>query len=400
MILWIILAVVLVIIIFVAASAWRLLRSPAFVEPGGPYSVGTHLFEVKDNSRGGRRLAVHVFYPAEKGGSGSFMAAMDDRIAEAFSKLYKMPSFGSDNPDSHCIIDAPSMKGSFPVILFSHGAFSYSTQNLSTFEELASNGYIVFTISHTGEAALSLFPDDSTIEIEDPSILRNSMKVGKEEVKAYAARLEKLKSALPKEEKKAVYRQLGDTFYKGFEKYLNQRIDDFHFLLDEIKRLYSDESFPVAGRMDLDKIGMFGHSLGGITTAYLCSESDTPVRGGINFDAPVITFDERDPVPKKPFAHFYSTETSLPGSGKVDMTGTNDYYCEAGSAPCFSRTFEGSAHYNFSDFNFMPPILRFTPLLGSVDPMTMVKDLNEAVLDFFNYLLKDGEVKNTFSPEK
>ena len=404
---WIVLIsaiIITLIIIFITP----LFKELDYIKPTGKYSVGTHLFEVVDNTRretlsedssSSRRLAVQVFYPAEIDASGALFPTMDRRLSEAFSKLYRIPAGNGESPLSSSIIDAAIADGdSFPVIIFSHGGFSFNTQNLSTMEELASHGYIVFAISHTYEAMLSIFPENETIELADPSILQNSMKIGKDEMKAYINRLNILKNAVDEEDKIRTYQELGGTFYKDLEVFLSVRIDDIHFFLNELGTLNDTDSFLLNGKMELDNIGMFGHSFGGITTSYICSEENTAVKAGINMDAPVITYKNEDLQLKRPFAFFYSTETSLPKSGKIDMTGTNSFYAENSSKEAFSLTFDGAAHYNFSDMNFMPPFLRYTPLLGKIDGIKMAELLNKTVLGFFDYELKN-ETGNMYGSE-
>ena len=47
-------------------------------------------------------------------------------------------------------------QSSCPVVLFSHGAFGYYQSNISTYMELASNGYVVISLDigqHVGKDA-------------------------------------------------------------------------------------------------------------------------------------------------------------------------------------------------------------------------------------------------------
>lgn len=49
----------------------------------------------------------------------------------------------------------------YPLIVFSHGAFGYIRSNYSLYEELASNGYVVCSISHTYHAFFTKETDGS-----------------------------------------------------------------------------------------------------------------------------------------------------------------------------------------------------------------------------------------------
>lgn len=368
----------------------HLFREPDFHKPTGRYSVGTHHFELFDKIRN-RRISFRVFYPVDTDQTGSFLPVMDTRVSRAFSKMYHIPGGGKPSP-SNSIIDAPvSERGAYPVTLFSHGAFSFDTQNLSTMEELASHGFIAFTISHTDEALLTIFPDGETAAATDSSFIQNSMKMSRKDVIAYKKQLQILKSDSSDEQKLQAYKDMGENFYRELEPYLKTRVADVHFLLASLNELNSDQSFPGHGQMNLERIGMFGHSFGGITASYICSEEDTPVRAGINMDAPVLTYRGIVPQLKRPFSFFYSTQTSLMKEGKINMTGTNSYYAENSENSVYSLSFEGTGHYNFSDFNFMPPFFRYTPMLGSINGLKMSEIMNRSVLEFFNQTLKDDK---------
>jgi hypothetical protein len=49
----------------------------------------------------------------------------------------------------------------YPLVVFSHGSFGYRGSNLSTFENLASNGYVVCSIDHSFHAFFSKHTDGS-----------------------------------------------------------------------------------------------------------------------------------------------------------------------------------------------------------------------------------------------
>lgn len=373
-----------------------------FPVPTGQYAVGTHLFEILDENRmetlsedykGPRRLAVRVFYPGEKDIKGDYLPVNNPEVAKMFSKTYNFPQIGDDSVRlSNSIIDV-SITGdtAFPVIIFSHGGFSYSGQNLSTFEELASRGYIVFTLSHTYEALVSLFPGDEVVYIGDTSSLQETMNVDETVIDDYKKSLELLQSPVSAEDKRKKLLHLGNTFYKSTIPYLTARVDDIRFLLKSLPELNGRNKYPFSGKLDLDRIGLFGHSLGGVSASYICGDEDTPVKAGINLDAPVFLVETGDLQIKRPFAFFYSTATSLMSGGTMDLTGINSYYSEQAEVDIYSLSFAETAHYNFSDFNLMPPFFRLTPMLGNIDGRRMTFLLNRSVTDFFDFTLKGKE---------
>lgn len=392
---WIIIIAALVILVILALIIVPFFKEGTFHKPTGKNKVGTNHFEIYDNNRD-RRISIRVFYPAVAESGSEYLPMMDPNVGKAFGKMYKIPGGGGKPSPSNSLIDGQIVDGKYPVILFSHGAFSYDTQNLSTLEDLASNGYIVYTLSHTDEALLTIFPGYELAPAPDTSFIENSMKMSKEAILEYKEQIEILTGPSAATEKLQAHKHMGLNFYDGLKPYLEERLADIHFLLDSLEDLQTDPTFPAAGKMDMDRIGMFGHSFGGITTNYICSEEATAVKAGINMDAPVIIYDDEIPRLKRPFAFFYSTETSLMKEGTINLTGCNSYFEEDSSNPVFSLSFNGTAHYNFSDFNFMPPVFRFTPMLGSIDGIKMSKILNRSVLEFFDYTLK-GDDKSFYA---
>ncbi|MBN2246460.1 MAG: hypothetical protein JW755_11520 [Candidatus Aminicenantes bacterium] len=59
-----------------------------------------------------------------------------------------------------------SKEKKYPVLIFSHGWGEHYSQNTILMEELASHGYIVFSIAHHYECKFSSYPDGRFIYIE------------------------------------------------------------------------------------------------------------------------------------------------------------------------------------------------------------------------------------------
>lgn len=403
MIKWIVIGSIFIILASGFFLIRPLLKSPDFHTPTGNYGIGTKLYVIKDIERidhvtaeQGRKLAVRVFYPTEKVVDGEIFIGMNSDISQAFAELYNMPAGSADESSSNTIIDAEiSQDGPFPVVIFSHGGFSYSTQNLSSFEELVSNGYIVVTLDHTHESVASVFPNGESIGMFDKDIL-SRMQSDPEVIADYSRQIDILKSDASYQEKADAYVSIGNGLYNELQPYLLNRIEDIHEVIEFISIENSNSNSFLNGKMDLNSVGMFGHSFGGVTTSYICSEENSIVSAGINLDAPVVNFSNTPLVLKKKFAFFYSTESSLGRGTVIDMSGTNNFYVETSEKDTFSIKVDGSAHYNYSDFNYMPPIFKFTPMLGSIEPIRMSEILNKSILDFFDYTLKNKNSDNMF----
>lgn len=209
-------------------------------------------------------------------------------------------------------------------------------QDTVLMEELASNGYIVFSISHSYEAAATSFPDGSVI---------------------YEATLE-------------MYADIGNS--------LNIWANDTIFLLDQLE-ITDNPVIPslLWDGMDLNTIGIFGHSFGGTTAEQVILE-DARFDVGISFDSPhggtSLTMNMT-----KPFMLLFG-----PDYGNPEM---NDTIFNRAESTCYGLFVNGTRHYNFADANIWSPVLRSVGLLGSIDGYRMLDILNSYVLAFFNEYL-------------
>lgn len=120
--------------------------------------------------------------------------------------------------------------GDFPLIVFSHGSMGIRTSNQSTFEELASHGYVVVSIDHTWHALYSSDTTGHQIWIDG----------------GYLGELRAENAQENPEQSLEFYR-----------KWMGVRVDDIDFIIDHV--LDAD----IGGLVDPVRIGLIGHSLGG-----------------------------------------------------------------------------------------------------------------------------------------
>ncbi|MBC8504048.1 MAG: hypothetical protein H8D34_04280, partial [Chloroflexi bacterium] len=141
-------------------------------EPTGQHAVGTTSFAFTDDSRpeiftdapdDKRLVYVQVWYPANPFENASPLPMWIDaeEIGPVMAKGLFLPEFFFDHfamIKSNSYLDAPvaiDQDTSYPVLVFSHGyAPGFFAQNMVQMEELASHGYIVFSIGHTYESAM------------------------------------------------------------------------------------------------------------------------------------------------------------------------------------------------------------------------------------------------------
>lgn len=258
----------------------------------------------------------------------------------------------------------------YPLAVFSHGSFGFRGSNLSTFEDLASNGYVVCSIDHSYHAFFSAHTDGSTTLV-NKDFLKDAVNItnGK-----YDERI---------------------TYDKTHE-WLNVRTDDMNFVLNEILSNTSNEiPKSVLSLINLEKIGLFGHSLGGAAAAQLGREYPD-VDAVIVIDGTMIgeeiAFENEHPSlnPEAypvPLLNLYNE--SHYNDAKLQGTAYNNLSASENAVEAYDIVVHGSGHLNFTDLPLFSTVLASMLGTGEIDSRYCIETMNEIVLDFFNYTLKD-----------
>jgi predicted dienelactone hydrolase len=237
------------------------------VTPTGNFAVGRTLFHWTDSHRTDpvaaeprtkREFMVIVWYPAETQDSSLRALWMPDQWAVNEASLLYGQRLDSKNPltigqaqqairlvVSNSIAEAPLAqdKASWPVLLFAPGA-GVNTASYSTFtEDLASHGYVVFGIVPTGWVATT-FPDGRYVPDSNKRSDNVDWITG---------------TALP------------------------LWVDDLRFMLDQIEGLNKNSNSAFLHRLDLSRVGAFGHSFGG-TASILAGLQDARIKAVLNLD--------------------------------------------------------------------------------------------------------------------
>lgn len=372
--------------------------------PSGKYLVGSQVFEVIDKNRIGilganssdvRRLLVRVWYPAEN------TEGLDNRpyISEAESKAFaKAIDSGGyffqhlKHVKTNTFENAPIVKleqnSLFPVVVYSHGYMSFAGQNTALMEELASNGYIVYSIQHTYEALPTVFPNGDVIM---PSI-NNSTQGG--------AGVE-----LSAEAKKSY---IGKTLEERFEGRIRKReeaiakgsqietisaqvwLEDREHVLNELdKGNVPNHVAPIVNASDFKRTAHLGMSFGGSAASAFCM-TDSRCSVAINLDGEDYHLNARLnnlPVPLLMLYSDFDNQTLIFGGDEQSLRrGWNDFSYEkpeaAGLRSDIHRIqIKHLNHLGFSDFSlFVREPLR-TLMFGSEE---IIKIQNDLVLSFLD----------------
>jgi predicted dienelactone hydrolase len=343
--------IIIVAVILVSSSLFLNSLFPAFrlPNPSGEYAIGTVTFELTDDTRNEtfteppndhRRILIRAWYPSDSV-AGHRMAPYVDapgQFGTGVEQSFGFPALVISHipfTKTHSYLNAPlsTAETSFPVLIFSHGYGGLIMQDTVLMEELVSNGYIVFSISHSYEAAVTSFPDGSVIYEATPEM------------------------------------------YDDLVSSLNIWANDTTFLVDQLE-ITDNPAIPslLWDGMDLDTIGVFGHSFGGTTAEHVILE-DARFDAGISFDSPhggsSLTMNMT-----KPFMLIFG-----PDYGNPEM---NDTIFNRAEGTCYGLFVNGTRHYNFADVTIWSPVLRSFGLLGSINGYRMLDLLNAYVLAFFN----------------
>ncbi len=254
-------------------------------KPSGPYGIGRAAYDWTDNSRRDslgqdskrdRELMVYLWYPAERPAAephGVYM--LGAKLIDADPELRRRVSeeFGSEEwaqilsgaVYSHVVENAPAARSPkrFPVVIFSHGAGGSSFKYTALFEAMVSRGYVVAAIQHPGIAGVVVFPDGRLAPAP-----RNMFPPG-----------------LTPEQ---LLRRMSDETRRWIE----VGAADERFVFDRLTRenVGVANNFALAGRLDLSRVAVMGHSAGGASAARTC-ELDIRFQACVDLDgalAPVI----------------------------------------------------------------------------------------------------------------
>ncbi|OAB38742.1 Platelet-activating factor acetylhydrolase plasma/intracellular isoform II [Paenibacillus macquariensis subsp. defensor] len=350
-------------------------------KPDGPEKVGTQTFHFTDLNRDEvltedqgdkRELMVQVWYPTENINNNKSEALfpkdkeMFKKYIQTYSNSLNLPDFVFDywkysKTNSYENVEILPSTSPYPLVLLSHGMGTSRILHASQAENLASHGFIVVTIDHTYSTFATIFPNGS--------------------VTGYKTKM-----------------TTADDFYNVGKNVGNIWTQDVQFVINQFEKLNSGAiESQFKGKMDLNNIGVMGHSFGG-ATAFNATYLDHRIKAGINMDGSLYEVENRDVI-NKPFMFIRS------GSFKdwlVDFKNNKDSdnelnkqisdelhiiknVIEHGGSAIYV---EGTQHFNFTDLQFYSELIKLTGITGDINGKRGSSIVNQYVLDFFNKQLK------------
>ena len=350
--------------------------------PGGPYAIGTltyhwvdadrpEIFSADPNAR--RELMVQIWYPAKADPSSQRATYVQDAdaLARALAQVKNWPEFTFAHLKyvrTNAIASATVAddKPSYPVLIFLEGAKGFRQMNTFQVEELVSHGYIVAAIDQPGTAASVIFPD-------------GHQAIG-----------------LPLDQMKLLIRQSyspadkaptlnGRTFKDGIIPYLAQ---DVGFTLNQLATLnFADSNGILTGRLDLQRVGTLGVSLGGIVGGQAC-RLEPRLRACLLMDARMPT-DVVQAGLQQPTMWITRDAKTMQLEGWPQMEidehqGTMRAAFESLRGDGYFVQVPGMFHVNLTDVPYWSPLWSWLGVTGPLDGSRAHDIINAYSLAFFN----------------
>ncbi|MFC7623741.1 alpha/beta hydrolase family protein [Microlunatus sp. GCM10028923] len=318
----------------------------ALPAPTGPYGIGTATYAWLDESRpeiftddpaDRRELIGQLWYPTAPGAAGTRVRYLDEAAAvRPLAGLLRLPPFVFDHLAQ---IGTPAVAGApvaaaparWPVLIYLHGRGGYRQANSRQVIQLASQGYVVLTLDQPYAASGVRLPDGRLARL-DPRMTDRDF----------------VDAAIP------------------------SLAADVSFALDRLAELdRADPSGRFTGRLALDRVGLFGLSLGGAVTAEAC-RTEPRIKACLPIDNfmpdPVVAEGLRQPTlwltrdAATMRREGWSEEAIEDTLGSIRAT-----FDDHGPGGWLVQL-PGLYHLDFSDAPLITPLARTAGLSGPIDP--------------------------------
>jgi len=337
--------------------------------PQGPYAIGTEVRHLVDQKRrdpfgsdpaAPRELMVQIWYPADPSAAGKVAPYRERRATTFRGARFSLV-------ETHARMEVPILAGErrFPVLIYVPSWVGVRTENTSLVEQLVSEGYVVVGIDHPYGSEMVEFPDGRVVR----------------------TRLDKVEGFSSD--------ALFSRFVTVAEEEQNVRAQDASFVLSMLEQLGADHSGDrFAGRLDLNRAGIFGFSFGGGVALEACW-SDERFKAGIDMDGMRVG-ESAASGPPAPFLYMLEDYDPRPDAvtdprarreALFDRSQLDQLYRILDKRGGYLLKVKGSLHYNFSDAQLYSP-LPVNPEIGKVEPRVAERIIRRYALAFFDRHLR------------
>ena len=262
------------------------------------------------------------------------------------------------------------VQGTFPLVIFSHGALGIRNSNASLYNELASHGYVVAAIDHTYQC---LYTTDASgrLVLLDRGYRRQ---------------------VLTEDPRKDIVQS-----YHYYQSWMNVRMADIGLVIDVMTAVAPGAPRDVVALVDKTSIGVMGHSLGG-SAALGVGRARADVKAVIALESPFLddiiavvdnSFVYRaEPYPV-PLLNIYSDSAWFILGDRAQYA-ANHALLTSANPDSHNLHIGGAGHFDLTDLALSSPILARL-LNGQRSAQSAVDTLvyiNEVSLAFFDKYLK------------
>src|SRR5215216_3969610 len=366
-----------------------------FPHPSGPYEIGTLSYHWVDADRpevftadpdDHRELMVQIWYPAEEDPSSPRAPYIQDAdaVTSAFARLFDVPEFLLGNlkhvttnavPSAPVAAPMADDEPGYPVLIYLEGGGSFRQMNTFLVEELVSHGYVVVAIDQPYTATNVVFPDGRQAE---------GLPIERQKPLAW-------QSVSPAERAQTLN---GRTFQEGIVPYLAQ---DVSFALDRLAVLnQADPNGILTGRLDLQRAGIFGPSLGGLVGGEGC-RLEPRLRACLFLDAPMSTDVVRSGLQQPAMWITRNADAMRLERRKIGGWPEAEIHAELSSNRAVFESLPGDGyfvqvpgmfHSNYTDIPSWSPLWRLLGFAGPIDVQRAHSIINAYSLAFFDRHLK------------
>lgn len=339
-----------------------------YPDPEGEYQVGRTKLFLTDKSRAEtfsenpddkRELPVTIYYPAVIGKDDRRSTFASKAVGEVIAAYNGLPAVLLNTLKLNSFVDAKPVAGEqFPVLLFSGGLYGQAPFYGSLLESIASEGYIVVAVEHPYSEIITESSDGSLIRYNDQGTAFFDKETDNEKLDEYGSALADVWTA------------------------------DMLYVFDNLSELQAKHSI-LAGSMNLEKTGIFGHSFGGATTVS-CLQERPELVAGINMDGSLFGQQKTNPV-YQPIVFMNSSQGAVIGAiffqEKVVASQTSE--------ACYHMMLMNSTHDSFAtDSGLLYDKYPFArpPDAAQINGREALSDLSFYITAFFDqYMLGQSQ---------
>jgi predicted dienelactone hydrolase len=328
--------------------------------PRGPHAVGRAEFDWLDESRPDpfvpsqkRELDALVWYPAERAGGMPAVYVRENWLRQ-LDRPFPLPKLNRVKTHSWDSVPiATPGRGKWPVVILSSGFGALPSDYTCIAEELASRGYVVAAPANTYSGLIVVFPDGHVAkEVE----------------------------TLPSDDR------LAEIW-----------ADDIKTVVKQLAKLDKSPASLFYQKLELARLGVIGHSFGGVASAQYCI-AESNCAAGIDMDG-ALWGDAPKRGIQSPFLFLISDGTTAFWSSRNKKQDWARQYHEflatyqvtcAIFPRCAVEIQPGFRHMNFTDSAalFQPPLVWVHPLLGSIERYDGLDTTRRKITEFLDGWMK------------